>query len=792
MNQVLAVALLFVGIVNSHLQYLQITGCLDESEAHILTTAYGISVDAVHQLESQVVPILTELEESMEAGNVDHANIMATAEKLNNVVGSLGLLPPGVSLQPIDFSNCRTVQDFCSVLVQSMKAVAKTPAAFLEEQGVSSASELLQISIAASRSPDPMLAAQQKGKNVLPRLRGAPDDGVARWGPVDNEQTRSYFKNKEGVRKPRGRGNGRPYARAGGVRGSVKSNNVEIQLPDNVHERLRGKKYGRASSNEKGAKVFSWSGVSADGSVFLLERNGDAVVGTIDTPDGKFFVQSVNPVGDDDSADLAITAIDQNSYPVDDANTGESQRQSVFQRVAVAAQNAAAAKAMVGVEDNNVWVGIAYSATALSKIQTGTTSGGTNTAAAFLQLAMTEANQGLINTGITTLQLTYTLVTYWQTTDVSDTQYTDTMLTRWETSCRTSGSECFTKRDQLGLDIVLYVTDLSDWCGKASDIKADANEGFAVVDVDCATGYYSTAHEMAHLFGCRHDTSTDSTATPYAYGHGHYISTGKHRTIMAYPSGSYNRVNYWSDDTATYPYLGGNYKLGDASTRDNARVLRERASAIDAFRQDGCFGADNQVRVLEADGSVASVSMKDLRVGQTAEVMNERTGARAWSRVIAFLDRQTDKLVPMLDVHTANSTGVLQLTFDHVVFRATTGGWETVMAEHLTVGDNLLLMKGDTYQTVAVTELSISSSEGFFAPLTQAGNLVVNGIVASSYANIDHTLAQYLFKPPFVVADMLGALPAHAEGLHPFASAAKAFFNAGPTAIRELIGYTCH
>src|SRR5207237_4622577 len=117
----------------------------------------------------------------------------------------------------------------------------------------------------------------------------------------------------------------------------------------------------------------------------------------------------------------------------------------------------------------------------------------------------------------------------------------------------------------------------SDFCGLADAIMATASTAFAVVHYDCATGYYSFAHELGHLMGARHDVHHDSSTTPFAYGHGyeHPSSTASQvfRTIMAYacdaPAVCNPRIQYWSSPSVTYAGIA----TGTAATNDNVRVL---------------------------------------------------------------------------------------------------------------------------------------------------------------------------------------------------------------------------
>ena len=91
-------------------------------------------------------------------------------------------------------------------------------------------------------------------------------------------------------------------------------------------------------------------------------------------------------------------------------------------------------------------------------------------------------------------------------------------------------------------------------------IGSTAATAFAAVHWDCATGYYSFAHEIGHLQSARHDIATDPSTSPYAYGHGYRYepsSGSRWRTIMAYNcTRSCPRLNFWSNgfgDTVPSP-----------------------------------------------------------------------------------------------------------------------------------------------------------------------------------------------------------------------------------------------
>ncbi|MDH3795162.1 MAG: zinc-dependent metalloprotease [Nitrosopumilus sp.] len=160
-------------------------------------------------------------------------------------------------------------------------------------------------------------------------------------------------------------------------------------------------------------------------------------------------------------------------------------------------------------------------------------------------------------------------------------------------------------RDEHGADVVLLITDDPAWCGWAGSIGGDESEGFAVVDYDCMTGYYSFGHEIGHIHGARHIISTDSSSTPFEYGHGYCDQNTplNWRTIMAYncPSGTGgDRQQYWSNPNIT---VNGDAS-GTTGLQDNARVHDGTFEYVCSFREPICrdqFKFLKEVEILYKD-----------------------------------------------------------------------------------------------------------------------------------------------------------------------------------------------
>jgi hypothetical protein len=193
-----------------------------------------------------------------------------------------------------------------------------------------------------------------------------------------------------------------------------------------------------------------------------------------------------------------------------------------------------------------------------------------------IDLAVAESNQGYTNSGvlIDLFLATKAQVSYTESGSFS------TDLSRYRGTSDGYMDSIHTTRNSVTADVGVLLINNASSCGLASSIGSTASTAFATAHWDCATGYYSFAHEIGHLQSARHDPATDPTTTPYAYGHG-YRNGNSWRTIMAYtcPAGC-PRLNYWSNPTKLY----GGVPMGTTSTSDNTRVLNNTRGTVSAFR----------------------------------------------------------------------------------------------------------------------------------------------------------------------------------------------------------------
>jgi len=195
-----------------------------------------------------------------------------------------------------------------------------------------------------------------------------------------------------------------------------------------------------------------------------------------------------------------------------------------------------------------------------------------------IDLAVAETNQGYTNSGV----LIDLILAHKGQISYNESGNFSTDLARYRGTSDGYMDSIHTTRNSVAADVGVLLINNGSYCGLASGIGSTASSAFAAAYWDCATGYYSFAHEIGHLQSARHDPATDGSNSPYAYGHGYqYNGSPKWRTIMAYAcSGGCPRLNYWSNPNRTY----NGQPMGTTTRSDNTRVLNNTRTTVAGFR----------------------------------------------------------------------------------------------------------------------------------------------------------------------------------------------------------------
>ena len=203
--------------------------------------------------------------------------------------------------------------------------------------------------------------------------------------------------------------------------------------------------------------------------------------------------------------------------------------------------------------------------------------GGANGMNSLINLAMTETNNGMSNS-LADMQVN--LVHSAEMVGYSEPSSFSSMLSQLRSKTDGKLDSVHTLRDQYNADMVSMFVGGSQYCGIAylmtNVSHSFESSAFSVVARTCATGYYSTAHEMGHNMGSAHDPGNAGSAS-HSYSYGFRTSNSRYRTIMAYSPGT--RINRWSNPGVTYQ----GYTMG-ANNQDNARSLDFNDDTVAGWR----------------------------------------------------------------------------------------------------------------------------------------------------------------------------------------------------------------
>lgn len=167
-----------------------------------------------------------------------------------------------------------------------------------------------------------------------------------------------------------------------------------------------------------------------------------------------------------------------------------------------------------------------------------------------------------------------------------------------------------------------------------------------------------------------------------------------------------------------------------------------------AVEKGGCF--PGWARVMTAGGVQKSLS--SLAPGDRVMALSA-TGKVVYSQVLLFLHQDRGSWSTFLSLETEDGNR-LAVTPHHLVFlaahcRSDSSDYRAQFASRAQMGDCVLVHTADgRVRPSRITSVTAEDSAGVYAPLTEAGTLFVEGVLASSYALVeDHQLAHWAFGP---------------------------------------------
>lgn len=312
---------------------------------------------------------------------------------------------------------------------------------------------------------------------------------------------------------------------------------------------------------------FVWNGsfgAKREGSIFVV-RDGN-VTGTV-RADGKLY--SVRPLG---KGLHAVTEQEERKFPPDHPKEFDEREKKapkdgdVRKRLDASRKDAPAGKEA---GPFTLRVLVAYTPKVAEAVPD---------ILGMIDLAVAETNQSYLNSNIRIrAELAHAVKL-----DYAETGDFEKDLNLFRGKDDTHMDDVHALRNTHKADVCVLLVNDSAYCGLADAILAREDSAFALVYHNCATGYYSFAHEIGHLQGARHNDAADPTVFPFPHGHGCCNAGEGWRTIMSYDCGGASRLPYWSNPEVKHPTTGT--AMGTKEREDNARVLNETAPLITGFR----------------------------------------------------------------------------------------------------------------------------------------------------------------------------------------------------------------
>lgn len=166
--------------------------------------------------------------------------------------------------------------------------------------------------------------------------------------------------------------------------------------------------------------------------------------------------------------------------------------------------------------------------------------------------------------------------------------------------------------------------------------------------------------------------------------------------------------------------------------------------------------------------SSSPVVIENLQIGDDVLAMNA-DGQLIYSPIIAFLDRVPSSIINYVQIMTESNHKLL-ITASHLMFRNDSS--MPLYASDISTGDYIFTLDvNNNIKHSKVTHVTTMTAVGKYAPLTAEGTIIVDGVLASCYANViaEQSAIHTLFAPLLLLHNFVPAVQSK-EGIHWYAT----------------------
>lgn len=158
-----------------------------------------------------------------------------------------------------------------------------------------------------------------------------------------------------------------------------------------------------------------------------------------------------------------------------------------------------------------------------------------------------------------------------------------------------------------------------------------------------------------------------------------------------------------------------------------------------------CFANDATVEIIHTKQRIA---MKNLKIGDQILVDMNDLGQPIYESIYSFIHASPHGMYDYLKITVENNyEQSLLISSNHLIFRF--NQTKPIFAGYLKIGDQLQMISKDGMKYAgSIVDIKLMKSQGFYAPLTPSGKLVVDGVLVSNYATVaNHQLAHLIMQP---------------------------------------------
>lgn len=169
----------------------------------------------------------------------------------------------------------------------------------------------------------------------------------------------------------------------------------------------------------------------------------------------------------------------------------------------------------------------------------------------------------------------------------------------------------------------------------------------------------------------------------------------------------------------------------------------------------GCFSADSTVTT-----NFGPMTMKDLLMNKNIKALSVDTDNRLqFSTVYSWLHANASTETPFF-VITTESGHTLTITEAHLIYETDCRGKKrTVFAKKLKINRCVYVNDNGALKESKIVDIKLEMKMGIFAPVTEMGNIVVDGVLASCFTNFENEfLLKFVYSSLYAIRMSFSAI----------------------------------